>query len=82
MQVWKCLLQQADYLNDKDKGIMAAKRSYSSHKYVLLELDLNFLFLVLKKYVWIRNSSSSVDTETKTCLYKKTQTYNARVHLL
>lgn len=83
MQVWKCLLQQANYLNDKDKGVMAAKRSYSSNKYILLELDLNFLASVLKEYVWIKNSSSSLDTETKTYLYKKpSKTYNAGVHLL
>lgn len=50
---------------------MASKRSYSSHKYILLELVLNFLASVLKENVWIRNSSSSVDTATKTYLYKK-----------
>lgn len=58
---------------------MAAKRSYSSYKYILLEFDLNFLVLVLKEYIWTRNSSSSVDTETKTYLYQKTPPpYNAR----
>lgn len=69
MQVWKHLFQQANYLNYKDKGVMAGKRNYSSHKYILWKLDLNFLAL----NVWIRDSSSSVDAETKTCLYKKNQ---------
>lgn len=50
MQVWKHLFQQANYLNYKDKGVMAGKRNYSSHKYILWKLDLNFLAL----NVWIR----------------------------
>lgn len=62
MQEWKCfMLQWANYLNDKDKEVMAAKRNYSNHTYILLEVDLNVSASILKKNVWISSSQNSVD---------------------
>lgn len=55
------MLQQANYLNDKDKEVMAANRNYSNRTYLLLEKDLDLSASILKKNIWISSSQSLVD---------------------
>lgn len=73
------ILEQANYLNDKVKEVMAAKRNYSDHTYIVLEIDLNLSASILKKNVWISSSQISVDW----VLFILTKNvYNKKVHLL